>query len=242
IEDILKDLAAGKIPAYGRPDPAGRPVPSPEAPPPQPVPEVNVVELMKKLAEAQDYGRNPDRRQGRALKDLAQGSWEEYGARVAELAGPIRDIAAKITGILDRQVQETEIPQGRTMIPGSDPVGRLDRNAWQKLKENQQAGNADISARKIFIEDVQDVVRAPPEFVICIDGSGSMNGKLSSGSTPMATAYQCAVILSEAAAKAGAVVWVMMFGDNDPRILLYPGKNRQQAGKDLETTRKGIHS
>jgi uncharacterized protein with von Willebrand factor type A (vWA) domain len=76
------------------------------------------------------------------------------------------------------------------------------------------------------------------DIVIAIDGSGSMNG------TPMNSALQAAAIMYEAAAGKDMKmnVYVTMWGDSDPPILIKPGDDRMTIGKAMQAARKGLNS
>jgi Mg-chelatase subunit ChlD len=75
------------------------------------------------------------------------------------------------------------------------------------------------------------------DIVIMIDGSGSMNG------APLNAALQASAIMFEAASGKDMKmnVYVGMWGDSNPPMLIYPGADRIEIGKQMERAHKGLN-
>jgi uncharacterized protein with von Willebrand factor type A (vWA) domain len=91
---------------------------------------------------------------------------------------------------------------------------------------------------KRFHKDETKMVPTEIDIVIMIDGSGSMNG------TPLNSALQAAAIMFEAASGKDMKmnVYVGMWGDSDPPMLIFPGADRIEIGKQMERAHKGLNS
>lgn len=177
---------------------------------------------------------------GRSLEELSKLSWEEYGKRVAELAGPISRVRKLFKGVQERQLQRKRaISPTLDILPENGEVkDRFNQEAHKNLTIKKLTHQVEEGDLKRFHKDEVKMVPTEIDIVIMIDGSGSMNG------TPLQSALQSAAIMFEAASGKDMKmnVYVGMWGDSDPPMLIFPGADRVEIGKAMAKAQKGLNS
>ena len=177
---------------------------------------------------------------GKKLGDLANQDWTKYNERIAELADPISRVRKLFKDIQDRQLQRKR-GQSRSLdiLPENGEVKeRFNTEAHRNLVIKKATGQVEKQDMERFHKDETKFVPTEIDLVIMIDGSGSMNG------TPLNSALQAAAIMFEAASGKDMKmnVYVGMWGDKDPPMLIFPGADRVEIGKQMERARKGLNS
>lgn len=175
-----------------------------------------------------------------SLGDLSKKDWTQYAERIAELAGPISRVRRLFKDVQDRQLQrKSAMSKTLDILPENGEVkDRFNVEAHRNLTIKKQTGQVEESDLKRFHKDEVKMVPTEIDIVIAIDGSGSMNG------TAINSALQASAILYEAAAGKDMKmnVYVVMWGSNDPPVLIKPGDDRMKIGKAMEGARKGLNS
>ncbi len=177
---------------------------------------------------------------GRSLEELSKLDWTDYQKRVAELAGPISRVRKLFKDVQERQLQRKRaVSQTLDILPENGEVkDRFNQEAHKNLTIKKLTGNVEEQDLKRFHTDQVKMVPTEIDIVIMIDGSGSMNG------TPLLSALQSAAIMFEAASGKDMKmnVYVGMWGDSDPPMLITPGADRVEIGKAMAKAQKGLNS
>lgn len=180
------------------------------------------------------------------LTRLAKGDWSNFNARMVELAPIITLLTASYKKIREEQKRfiERETSDLDLMPEDGDFMARLDRDKVLETKFKMAAGQEiTVDDFKKFREDKTDTQYCSIEMVFMIDGSGSMPMmKLPGGVTAMEVAMQSAAIGYMACRKAGIDSYIIMWGDNIPKILAKPDTPLREVGENIETLRKGTGS
>lgn len=176
------------------------------------------------------------------LSELAKESWTNYMRRVAQLMGPITHVSKLFAKIKELQLEKADrLSRSRSMLPEKNELDRLNKQALRdkiiKQKTGQPLKRDDY---RLFQKDEEYDVSTTPDLVIMIDGSGSMTS--GSNPNPMELAVLTSAILYEAGKKAGMNVYVTIWGDQNPKVLVRPGDTPHDIGKNLEAARKGLGS
>lgn len=177
---------------------------------------------------------------GRSLEELSKLDWTEYNKRVTELAGPISRVRKLFKGVQERQLQrKSTMSQSLDILPENGEVkDRFNQEAHKNLTIKKLTHQVEEGDLKRFHKDEVKMVPTEIDIVIMIDGSGSMNG------TPLNSALQAAAIMFEAASGKDMKmnVYVGMWGDSDPPMLIFPGADRVEIGKQMAKAQKGLNS
>ena len=177
---------------------------------------------------------------GRSLEELSKLNWEDYGKRVAELSGPISRVRKLFKGVQERQLQrKRSMSTTLDILPENGEVkDRFNQEAHKNLTIKKLTHQVEEGDLKRFHKDEVKMVPTEIDIVIMIDGSGSMNG------TPLNSALQAAAIMFEAASGKDMKmnVYVGMWGDSDPPMLIHPGADRVEIGKQMAKAQKGLNS
>ncbi|MDE1153850.1 MAG: hypothetical protein PW788_15060 [Micavibrio sp.] len=177
---------------------------------------------------------------GKSLEELSKLDWTDYQQRISELGGPITRVRK-----LFKDVQERQLQRKRTMSTGLDILpengevkDRFNADAHRNMTIKKATGQLEEGDLKRFNTDATKMVPTEIDIVIMIDGSGSMNG------TPLLSALQASAIMFEAASGKDMKmnVYVGMWGDSDPPILIKPGADRIEIGKQMARAQKGLNS
>ena len=177
---------------------------------------------------------------GKSLEELSKLDWTDYQKRISELSGPITRVRK-----LFKDVQERQLQRKRTMsasldiLPENGEVkDRFNVDAHRNMTVKKATGQLEEGDLKRFQMDATKMVPTEIDIVIMIDGSGSMNG------TPLLSALQAGAIMFEAASGKDMKmnVYVGMWGDSDPPILIKPGADRMEIGKQMARAQKGLNS
>jgi hypothetical protein len=121
---------------------------------------------------------------------------------------------------------------------------RFNVEAHRNMTIKKVTGQLEEEDLKRFHVDETNMVPTEVDIVIAIDGSGSMGSAGGGGAVPINAALQAAAIMFEAAAGKDMKmnVYVTMWGDNDPPILIKPGDDRIKIGQAMQAARKGLNS
>lgn len=148
-----------------------------------------LIEEGQKQAKAEDRAREEREKQAQDLRatsaqsmsagpgidELPVGSWEDYAAEVARLAGPIRFVAQQLKQIQEKQLQSIQAPsRQRTLLPADGDFERFLPKAWDQLGEKKLSGNVQLRDYHLFRADHEKFKPSSIDAVILIDGSGSM--------------------------------------------------------------------
>ncbi|MDE2337028.1 MAG: VWA domain-containing protein, partial [Alphaproteobacteria bacterium] len=185
---------------------------------------------------------------GKSLADLAKQDWTNYPERIKELGGYINRVRLIFKKVQEMQMQ-TQITKSKSLeiLPQDGEVkDRFNVEAHKGLTIKKAMGSVEEDDLKRFHRDENKLVPAEVDIVIMIDGSGSMDmsGYALKGVTPLQSALQAAAILYEAAAGKDMHmnVYVGMWGNDKPPVLIKPGDDRVKVGQAMETMRKGLNS
>jgi len=189
---------------------------------------------------------------GRSLSDLAKQDWKDYPKRIAELSGPIQRVRKIFKEVQKRQLQR-KVVQSKSMdiLPENGELKeRFNVDAHRSLTIKKLTGGVEENDLKRFYRDESKFTPTEIDIVIMIDGSGSMGQASYSGSgsgsspSPLQSALQASAILFEAAAGKDMKmnVYVGMWGDSNPPIMIKPGDDRITIGKAMEKMRQGLNS
>jgi hypothetical protein len=200
----------------------------------------------KKNGKGKGKGKGAGHGDGRSLADLAKQDWKDYPARIAELSEPIQQVRKIFKEIQKRQLQRKSVmSKSLDILPENGEVkDRFNMEAHRNLTIKKLAGGVEENDLKRFNKDENKLVPTEIDIVILIDGSGSMGSAMGSGPSPLQSALQASAILYEAAAGKDMKmnVYVGMWGDSDPPILIKPGDDRITVGKAMEKMRGGLNS
>jgi len=188
--------------------------------------------------------------EGRTLEDIAKGDWSDYAGMVAQLVGPIAQVARVLKRIQEKQVEKDMRMSGRLQrLPQGNPVDTLEIQAHRdfitKVRTGQHIEDRD---RDRFRREEEFDRPAQPDIEIWIDGSGSMDTKddeVSDGLrdvTPLESALLAATIIYEAAKKIDASVRIGLWGSTNPVILARPGDEPRLIGSNIVSARAGLGS
>ena len=177
---------------------------------------------------------------GRSLEELSRLDWTDYQKRISELAGPITRVRKIFKDVQERQLQRKRaVSPSLDMLPENGEVkDRFNVEAHRNLTIKKKIGDVQEEDLKRFHKDQVTMVPTEIDIVILIDGSGSMNG------TPLLSALQAGAIMFEAASGKDMKmnVYVGMFGDSNPPMLIHPGADRVEIGKQMARAQKGLNS
>ena len=183
---------------------------------------------------------------GESLGDLAKKDWTKYNERIAELAGPITRVRKLFKDVQERQLQRKRaVSRSLDILPENGEIkDRFNDEAHLNLTIKRKTGQVEENDLKRFHKDEVKMTPVELDVVIMIDGSGSMGSSYGSGTSPLDSALQASAILYEAAAgkDMSMNVYVGMWGNNRPPILIKPGDDRAKIGQAMEAARKGLHS
>lgn len=188
-----------------------------------------------------------------SIDDLPVGDWSRYQDMAAHYAGAIGHATRLLEKIRDMQVQRAQLRsrQQHSFLPKD---GELDRFSVQKhlqLKKKQ------VTNQKVTKEDYQrfadDQWTEQPtdiDLVLLIDGSGSMNSGIKSGSyqasngeaTKLQAAIHSACILYEAARKVGINVHIAAWGPAQPIWIAGPKDTHASIGESISRLKNGLNS
>lgn len=183
-----------------------------------------------------------DEKGEKSLSEHAQESWSNYAQRIAQLAGPIMQVARLFSKIRDLQLEKAiRRSRNMSMLPENNELDRLNKakHRDQKIKQltGQQLEKKDFQK---YYKDETHEMATTPDLVIMIDGSGSMTS--GHNPNPMELALLTSIILYEAGKKAGMNVYVNIWGDAKPKVLARPGDSLQNVGQKMEQARQGLRS
>jgi Mg-chelatase subunit ChlD len=177
---------------------------------------------------------------GKSLGDLAKEDWTDYNRRIAELASPITAVRKLFKSVQDKQMQRKRtMGQSLEILPENGEIkDRFNTEAHRNLIIKKRTGQVEEHDLKRFQKDEVSMVPTEIDIVIMIDGSGSMSG------VPMNSALQAAAIMFEAASGKDMKmnVYVGLWGDDNPPIIIYPGADRIEIGKQMQRARNGLNS
>ena len=177
---------------------------------------------------------------GKSLEELAKLDWTDYQKRIAELAGPITRVRKLFKDVQERQLQRKRaVSSSLEILPENGEVkDRFNVEAHRNLTIKRKTGDVEENDLKRFHSDQVKMVPTEVDIVIMIDGSGSMNG------TALNSALQAAAIMFEAASGKDMKmnVYVGMWGDANPPMLITPGADRVEIGKQMARAQKGLNS
>lgn len=178
--------------------------------------------------------------EGKSLEELSKQDWTQYSQRIAELAGPISRVRKLFKSIQERQLQRKPT-MSRTLdiLPENGEIkDRFNMEAHRNLTIKKMTGQVEAKDLARFHVDQVKMVPTEIDIVIMIDGSGSMNG------TPINAALQAAAIMFEAASGKDMKmnVYVGMWGNANPPMIIYPGADRVEIGKSMQAARSGLNS
>lgn len=188
----------------------------------------------------QPGGRKAGHGGGRSLGDLAKEDWTQYDKRVAELREPIGRARKLFKEIQKRQLQPKKaVSRQLEILPENGEVmERFNIEAHRNLIVKKATREVEEHDLKRFHTDERIMVPTEVDIVILIDGSGSMVP------SPLDSAMQAGAILFEAAnAKDMKMnVYVGLWGNEDPPILIQPGDTPTKIGQTMQAYRRGLNS
>ena len=202
-----------------------------------------------KPGQGKQPGKGAGKSDGRSLSDLAKQDWSDYPKRIAELSGEIQRTRSVFKKIQEMQLQR-QVIQSKSLeiLPQDGEVrDRFNIEAHKQLTIKKLTGSVEEEDLKRFHANENKFVPTEVDIVIMIDGSGSMGSarsNLASPASPLELALQTSAILYEAAAgkEMHMNVYVGMWGDSNPPIMIKPGDDRVTVGKAMEKMRKGLNS
>lgn len=193
-----------------------------------------------------DKGKGAGHGDGRSLADLAKQDWKDYPKRIAELSGPIQRVRKIFKEIQKRQLQRKSVTsRALDILPENGEVKeRFNAEAHRNLTIKKLTGGVEKQDLNRFHKDENKFVPTEVDIVIMIDGSGSMGSAYGNSPSPLQSALQASAILYEAAAGKDMKmnVYVGMWGDSNPPIMIKPGDDRVSVGKAMEKMRQGLNS
>lgn len=194
-------------------------------------------------------GKQAGHGDGRSLAELAKQDWRDYPKRVAELNGPIQRVRKIFKEVQKRQLQrKSSMSRSLDILPENGEVKeRFNTEAHRNLTIKRLVGGVEKDDLNRFQKDEVKLVPTEIDIVILIDGSGSMGSALNHNSnnpSPLQIALQASVILYEAAAGKDMHmnVYVGLWGDSNPPIIIRPGDDRMKIGKAIEAAKSGLNS
>jgi hypothetical protein len=184
---------------------------------------------------------------GKPLGELAKQDWTEYTKRIAELQGPIQRVRKLFKKIQEKQLQrEQSVSPDLDMLPKNGELKeRFNNDAHRAFIIKKRTGQLEERDLKRFHQDAVKLVPAEIDIVIMIDGSGSMGQAIrGTKNTPLDSALQASAILYEAAAGKDMKIniYVGMWGEKNPPIIIKPGDDRVHIGQAMQAARKGLSS
>ena len=193
--------------------------------------------------EANDNQKKSDqagKQQGKDLGELSKESWVDYDKRIAELMPVILRVRKLFRKVQERQLQEQKVKSKKLEILPKDGevLDRFNIEAHKNLMIKKAMGDVSEDDLRRFHTDETEQTPTTIDLVIAIDGSGSMKG------VPLNSALQTAAILNEAVncKEMKVNVYVAMWGNDDPPVLIRPGMSRKEIGATMENSRSGLHS
>lgn len=187
--------------------------------------------------------------EGRTLEDIAKGDWSDYPGIVAQLAGPIAQVARVLKRIQEKQVEkDVRTSHKLQRLPDGSPVDTLEIQAHRDFITKVETGQPiEDRDRDRFRREEQFDKPAQMDIVLLIDGSGSMDSKTLLGigerkATPLEVALLAATIINEAAKQVGAGVRISLWGSNNPVMLARPGDDPKTIGRNIVSARSGLGS
>ena len=199
-------------------------------------------------AEGQDgQGGKPKKSGGKkaghggnkSLGDLAKEDWTKYEDRVNELRGPIARARKLFKQVQEKQLQPKKaISKQLDILPENGEVmERFNLEAHRNLIIKKSTRDVQEQDLKRFQTDERTMVPTEIDVVILIDASGSMVPH------PLDSALQAGAILFEAANGKDMKmnVYVGLWGNDDPPILIKPGDTPTQIGQAMQGARRGLN-
>lgn len=194
----------------------------------------------KKASKSKKPGRQAGHGDGQKLADLNKQDWTDYQKRINELAGPISRVRKLFKSVQERQVQRKQVKSSNLdILPENGEVkDRFNIEAHRNMTIKKMTGQLEERDLNRFHLDETKFTPTAIDIVLMIDGSGSMAGQ------NMSVALQAAAIMFEAAAgkDMNMNVYVGIWGNNNPPMIIYPGADRVQVGKAMQAARSGLHS
>lgn len=194
----------------------------------------------KKSQKSKKPSKQAGHGDGRKLGDLSEQDWTQYQQRINELAGPINRVRKLFKDVQERQLQRKQVhSQKLDILPQDGEVmERFNAEAHRNLTIKKLTGAIGMEDLNRFHQDETKLTPTQIDVVLLIDGSGSMSG------TPLNSALQAAAIMFEAAAgkDMNINVYVCMWGDKDPSMIIEPGADRVKVGQAMQAARKGLNS
>jgi hypothetical protein len=188
-------------------------------------------------------GKQAGHGEGKKLGDLAKQDWTKYNERVAELSAQISRVRKIFKQVQERQVQRKRVhsPTLDILPENGEVKDRFNAEAHQNLVIKKTLGGLEEGDLKRFHKDEPKFIPTEIDIVIMIDGSGSMG---SGSPSPLDSALQATAILYEAAAGKDMKmnVYVGMWGERAPPIIIKPGDDRVSVGRAMQAARSGLHS
>lgn len=185
-------------------------------------------------------GKKGGQGDGQKLGDLSRQDWTQYQQRINELSGPISRVRKLFKDIQERQLQRKSVQSPKLdIIPENGEVkDRFNIEAHRNLTLKKVTGQMTADDLKRFHTDEIKMTPTQIDIVLLIDGSSSMNG------VPLNSALQSAAIMFEAAAgkDMNINVYVCMWGDKNPEMIIRPGADRVKVGQAMQAARKGLNS
>lgn len=183
---------------------------------------------------------------GKKLGDLAKQDWTQYQQRINELAPTISRVRKLFKDVQERQLQRKIVQSPKLdIIPESGEVKeRFNVEAHRNLTLKKVTGQMTADDLKRFHTDEVKMTPTQIDIVIMIDGSSSMNSNRVGGVSVLDCALQASAIMYEAAAgkDMNINVYVGLWGDSNPPIILRPGADRVKVGQAMQAARSGLHS
>lgn len=206
----------------------------------------------KKKSRQKSKGGKPGKGAGRSdgrLADFAKQDWTKYSDRINELSPIIARVRKIFKDIQERQLQR-KIVQSRQldMLPDNgDLKGSFNNDAQRNLTIKKAVGFVEREDLNRFHKEETKLVPTQVDIFIMIDGSGSMGhaiGRMSANPSPLEVALQTGAILFEAASgkDMNMNVYVGLWGNANPPILIKPGDDRVKIGQAMEASKSGLQS
>lgn len=200
----------------------------------------------KKSKSKKPGGKKAGKEDGRKLADLAQQDWTKYQERINELAPQITRVRKMFKDVQERQLQRKRVKAPKLdIIPENGEVlDRFNQEAHRNLTLKKATGQVTPDDLNRFHVDQVEMTPTQIDIVLMIDGSGSMTSNRVGGVTVLDCALQASAIMYEAAAgkDMNINVYVCMWGDSNPPILIKPGDDRVKVGQAMQSARSGLQS
>lgn len=162
---------------------------------------------------------------GRTLSELQQDPL--YDAAVEQIAEKLRTIMEQFpTVTLEMQKYGTQLRP-----PVRDINARIDRNKILQIPRKLANGGIHVDDLRVFKEDETQAIASPGDLFLSIDASGSMG---TGAQSPFAVALKSAALLRDAAERVNMGVFVSMWGNHVPSLLIHPDMEEDIAHDHLD--------